>query len=175
VLGTQRNPEEILSSINSGVLPVVAACVACLLSIVEHRRTVHPSTLLTLYLLAYVAGEAAKVTAPANYPKDVWSLNVSIGRLCIGLAFFIVENIDKRSILRESYQQVSTEETVGILGRTFFWWINPILREGNRSILVAEDLPCVDEKLSSGDLRKGIIQAWNNRSLTSLLLSEQCS
>ena len=62
----------------------------------------------------------------------------------------------------------SPEETAGILGRTFFWWINPILGDGNRKILVAEDLPNVDRALTSETLREKILLAWSDRGAVSI-------
>lgn len=154
-------------------LAVVAAAGACLLSFKEHLYAVQPSTLLSLYLLAHLAGQLVLLTAPTIISKAGRKHELGIGCVVVGVFFLVLENLDKKSILRKPYQQCAPEETTGILGRTFFWWINPILRDGNRSILVAEELPSIDEKLSSGALRKGIIQAWSKRRLCPTVLSNE--
>lgn len=169
----------------------------------EHRRSVRPSSLLALYLLASSAGDVVRVTAPEAEVLSRETKNLSIVRVCIELAFLAAECQSKASVLRSPYQDLSPEETGyvisqhifsmpgyyfaaqlagslgtgirqmdiadgrnryrGILGRTFFWWINPILREGYQSVLVAEDLPPADEKLSSENLRKKILVSWDDR------------
>lgn len=167
----QHAPQKDYSSILVGALAAVAAAGACLLSFIEHRRAVQPSTLLTIYILALLAGQLIFMTAPRTISKGVRQYELSLGCAAVEVLFLIVENVDKKSILRKRYQQCAPEETIGILGRTFFWWINPILRDGNRSILVADDLPSLDKKLSSSGLRNGIIHAWRERSIISIVVS----
>lgn len=164
----RHESNEIVSSVISGALLTIAACGACWLSVIENRRTVYPSTLLTLYLLALVAGDAVQLTAPPYHSKATDHVGMVAARFWIGLAFIATESLDKKSILRKPYQQCSPEETVGVLGRTFFWWINPILLEGNRGIFITEDIPRTDEELSSRALREGMVHAWNQRGLAAL-------
>jgi ATP-binding cassette subfamily C (CFTR/MRP) protein 1 len=144
---------------------LIAALGVGILSFFEHRRSVHPSTLLTLYLLASLAGNSVHVTNPANR-TSLKNRSQIFAQIFAELAFLIVENWGKRSSLRARYQNISPEDTSGIIGKALFWWINPILRDGNRSILVGEELPPTDDELSSQELQKRIVLAWQQRGLT---------
>lgn len=80
--------------------------------------------------------------------------------------FFHINYTMARDSINRPQEDSSPEEKAGILGRTFFWWIIPILRNGNRNILVAEDLPSTDAKLASNVLRRRILLAWDQRGLS---------
>lgn len=156
----------------SAAFSLVASLGACLLSFVEHRWSVRPSGVLVLYLLASLAESIVRVTAPKGTRLEVGkSRNLAIVRVGVELVFLVVESQNKTSLLRKRYREgLSPEEKEGVLGRTLFWWINPILGEGYRSVLIAEDLPPIDEKLSSGNLRERFLSVWSKRGLASPFL-----
>jgi hypothetical protein len=96
-------------------------------------------------------------------------LYLLIAHVFLDIAVLIVECQNKASILLPHYQRLTPEERAGILERTFFWWINPILMKGHRSILIDADLPRTGEELSSSKLRRNILRSWDQRGLRSSL------
>ncbi|KAF5653959.1 major facilitator family transporter [Fusarium sp. NRRL 25303] len=83
----------------------------------------------------------------------------------ISLKFLLVaaESRSKQGILKSPYSFQSPEQLAGILSRIFFWWINPILALGNQIILSGEDLPPIDDLLTSEKLRHDGFKAWDQR------------
>jgi len=142
----------------------IAALVFCVLSFVEHRRSPTPSTLLTLYILACFLGSAVELfILPPNVSLD--SLTFPIVSICVELAVLVVECQKKDALLTAPHQQLTPEERSGILERVFFWWINPILKQGFRLNLTDADLPRVGRALESENLRSKILRTWDQRGL----------
>jgi hypothetical protein len=136
----------------------------CVLSFAEHRLSATPSTLLVLYMVACVLGHASELLIlPLKHDRQV--LYFLIVHVCLELALVILECQDKDSVLLPEYQQLTPEERASVLGRTFFWWINPILMKGYRSTLTDADLPPTSQKLSSSKLRRDILRSWDQRGL----------
>jgi ATP-binding cassette, subfamily C (CFTR/MRP), member 1 len=150
----------------SSTVSSIAALAFCVLSVVEHRRSATPSTFLVLYILACAFGHASELLVlPPNHNKE--ALSFLIFQISLELAVLVAECQNKDSILLPQYQQLTPEERAGILGRTFFWWINPFLMKGHRSILTDDDLPRTGEELSSSKMRRNILRAWDRRGLWS--------
>ena len=83
----------------------------------------------------------------------------------LGMRLFMlgIESQNKKQLLFSQYQQFSPEETSGLLSRTFFWWINPLLRKGTRMLLVGSDLPHLDGTLAPETLRTAMLRCWDQR------------
>ncbi|KAI9738030.1 MAG: hypothetical protein M1818_005458 [Claussenomyces sp. TS43310] len=108
------------------LLSLVAYAAFCVLSILEHGRSITPSTILTVYLvfsaffdtiqfgLLYVAKSLCSPSA------------LSVAIFLVRLALLVIEARKKTSILREPYQHLAPEETAGFLDTAFFWWVNDI-------------------------------------------------
>jgi len=152
----------------SNAVSSVAALAFCVLSFVEHRRSATPSTSLVLYILACLLGHGVElfILSPMASREILYLL---IAHVFLDLAVLIVECQNKASILLPHYQRLTPEERAGILERNFFWWINPILMKGHRSILIDADLPRTGEELSSSKLRRNILRSWDQRGLRSSL------
>ena len=148
----------------SKAVSFVAAVAFCILSFAEHRRSITPSTLLVLYILACLFGHGVELLILS--PKiDRKCLSFLLAHVFLELAVLVVECQNKYAILLPQYQQLTPEERAGILGRALFWWINPLLMKGYRSILTNADLPRPGEALSSNKLRRNILRSWDQRGL----------
>jgi ATP-binding cassette subfamily C (CFTR/MRP) protein 1 len=154
----------------------VAALFFCILSFVEHLWSATPSTLLILYILGCLLGHGVELLF--LLPKvNKESLYLPITHTFLELGLLLVECHSKEDILLPHYIKLTPEESSGILERTFFWWINPILFKGYQSALTAADLPGVGEKLSSKSLRRNVLRTWDQRGLhfTSSIMPLQSS
>ncbi|KAJ9151860.1 Canalicular multispecific organic anion transporter 2 [Pleurostoma richardsiae] len=81
----------------------------------------------------------------------------------MGLLLLGFECRDKRPILLDAYKRLPPEATTSLLGKVFFWWINPILVKGYTNTILGKELPVVDHGLSSETLRRNALQAWVQR------------
>ncbi|RKL22824.1 hypothetical protein BFJ70_g13017 [Fusarium oxysporum] len=124
----------------------------------EHMRSVRPADLTVIFLLVSLACDAANALQEG---LDTWILPAT--QLALKLLLVATESRSKQGLLKSPYDSQAPEQLAGILSRTFFWWINPILALGNRIMLSGDDLPLIDEQLSSKQLRHRGLKAWDKR------------
>ena len=139
----------------------VASLGLCLLSWQEHQRSVRPSDLIIGYLLASSICHTLSLTVPGSTSSTTSLLT----QLVVKLFACVLECQEKKSILLDKYKELPPEEATSFLGRVFFWWVNPVLAEGYKNVLLGHQLPSTDQKLSSGLLRRNILRAWDQRGL----------
>jgi ATP-binding cassette, subfamily C (CFTR/MRP), member 1 len=126
--------------IAAAALVFVNGLLLALLSYVEHTRSVRPSTIINVYLLFTSLFDCA-------IARTLWLLDGAhaVARLFTAATsakalILISEAWEKRSILRVQYRDLSPETTSGILGRSVFWWINPLMKLGFSNFLTEHDL-----------------------------------
>jgi ATP-binding cassette, subfamily C (CFTR/MRP), member 1 len=126
----------------------------------EHLRSIQPSLLINLYILITLPMDAARA-------RTLWlrggSLNLAAAftsTVSIKLLILVTEAFEKRDILLAEYKDVSPETTSGIYSRSFFWWLNPLLRDGFRKVLTDEDLYPVDEDMKSEAVERRFKREW---------------
>ncbi|KAH6645218.1 P-loop containing nucleoside triphosphate hydrolase protein [Truncatella angustata] len=155
------------SQFNVGLFSVTASFVACIglcpLLFLEHTRSIRPSDLAVVYLLVSLVCDATELLTVLYQNGIPLALLPAAASLCVKLVLLVAESQGKEAILRGPYDQQPPEQLAGILNRTFFWWINPVLAHGSRNVLTGDSLPSIDEKLSSTLLRHHALQAWDRR------------
>ncbi|RAL01356.1 putative multidrug resistance protein [Aspergillus ibericus CBS 121593] len=150
-------------AIAASAVAFTASLFVPLLSFIEHGRSVSPSATLNIYLLVALALGLIRLAWIHVVLHDVSSpWNVAIP--AVAFALLILEAHDKRSLLREPWQNVSLEETTSVLSKAFLWWILPLLRKGNQQILILDDLFSMHSELSSQSLRDRMLRFWGKRS-----------
>ncbi len=134
------------------------------LSFLEHGRAVAPSTIITGYLLLTCSSDVIQ-TGLLYIAKNSGSL-LSLAGLAFAaqLVLLVLESRTKRSILRDPYNKLSPEETTGIMGRCFFWWVNKILKVGYTNPLSLGDMPPLSQSLDAAEARKAMLEEWSKRS-----------
>ncbi|ETS83153.1 hypothetical protein PFICI_05029 [Pestalotiopsis fici W106-1] len=145
------------------IATVVAAVVYCMLSPLEHRRSVRPSTPIILFLTANFLGETARWALSLRPGGSQIGGRGSALRAVISLFLLLVESHEKSSILLDSKTVRSPEDTAGVLSRAFFWWINPILARGYHETFEVKTLPNLDSNLISTSLRSAALYNWAQR------------
>ncbi|OTB18548.1 hypothetical protein K445DRAFT_315377 [Daldinia sp. EC12] len=144
-------------------LQIIAALVLCVLSILEHRRSVRPSNIITIYLIPCIIRDALEISGMLQGQRSWFMQDPILAQITLEVALFAAENLEKERTKEYLGQYVSPEERSGLLGRTFFWWINPILVEGYHNVLLNSSLPPIDSKLLSRPIRTAAIRAWEQR------------
>lgn len=126
--------------IAAAALVFVNGLLLALLSYVEHTRSVRPSTIINVYLFFTSLFDCA-------IARTLWLLDGAhaVARLFTAATsakalILVSEAWEKRSILRVQYRDLSPETTSGILGRSVFWWINPLMKLGFSNFLTEHDL-----------------------------------
>ena len=146
--------------------PVAAAtlslCSSIILSILshfEHIRSLRSSSILNLYLFSSCLFDAVAVrTLWLRY--DVRIATVFTASFVIKSIILILEGQGKRYLTVVSHE-LPPESTSGIYNRTLFWWLNPLILRGFRSVLLLKDLYSTDESLVSERLDASISREWS--------------
>ncbi|KAI0147916.1 ABC transporter [Hypoxylon sp. NC0597] len=149
--------------IASRALELVAAVALCVLSWLEHRRSIRPSDPIILYLIACLVRDGLELPSTIQWQRDWLMQDPMAAQMVLEVALLAVEDLQKVPIKESSHENVSLEEKSSILGRTFFSWIHPILFEGYRNILLGHDLPSIDTKLRAKPIRAAALSAWDRR------------
>ncbi|ETN41096.1 uncharacterized protein HMPREF1541_03031 [Cyphellophora europaea CBS 101466] len=167
------------ASIATAALSFYISLLLLALSHFEHLRSVRPSALLSLYFGLSILFDTIRArtlwTIEGNLPFAV-AFSVDLG---FKLALFIFESLEKESgYRRATYETVSHETAGNVFTRGLFWWLNPLLWKGFRRILDVDQLPAIDNELSSPELQKRVWARWERLphktpgALVKLLFSE---
>ncbi|KAF5532006.1 multidrug resistance-associated 1 [Fusarium phyllophilum] len=146
--------------IAAAALVFVNGLLLALLSYVEHTRSVRPSTIINVYLLFTALFDCA-------IARTLWLLDGAhaVARLFTAATsakalILVSEAWEKRSILRVQYRDLSPETTSGILGRSVFWWINPLMKLGFSNSLTEHDLYAIEKSLVGKRLFAQVEKSW---------------
>jgi uncharacterized membrane protein YkvI len=148
-------------SLASSIISLLAGCCIILLAHIEHVKSIRPSFILTIYLFVSLLFDATRL-------RTEWLLAVNkpyAGVLSaigiVKLTLIVLESVEKRGILIENETTPSKESTSGPLSRGFFVWLNPLLITGWATMLTNNDLPVINEKLSSAMLEARFAKKWD--------------
>lgn len=152
---------------------LVDAILLCTLSYLEHERSLHPSSLMVIYLFISALLDAARL-------RTLWLL--PIGRLSFSLAssialatkvaMLVSESAGKaRYFLHPDDKERSPEETSGILSNGLFVWANHLLFVGFRKLLLLSDLYRLPNSLSVTATQSKFGVAWDSTTPSSYRLA----
>ncbi|KAI1461835.1 ABC transporter [Annulohypoxylon moriforme] len=161
-LGNSRLSDNELH-IASRALELAATLVLCALSWLKHRRSIRPSSTIILYLVACLIRDCFELPSTIRGQRDWLMQDPILAQLVIEASLIATENLQKDLVRKTSSEDMSSEEKSSVLGRTFFWWIHPILYQGYHNILLGYDLPSIDTKLLSKPTRIAALHAWEKR------------
>jgi len=155
--------EHELLFVASLIASLVAALGLSLLLYLEQKWSPKPSDIATLYLVASILCDVVLLTDPAGTTAHTETPRPVLVRCLMHLTLLIFERYSKHSIPSALGEPRSPEELSGVLSRVFFTWINPILFQGYKNLLVDQDLPPLSRGLKPKVIRKAILQAWDQR------------
>lgn len=143
-------------------LEFVAASVVVTIIDLEYFRSIRPSSVTSVYLSATLLFEIARTrTAWLLHDNPLYPACLSTS-LAIRLVLLILQNCEKKRWLLKKSEKLSDESIGGPFNRSFFVWLNGLLRQGYTALLNGNELPHIHEKLSSQDLSKSFEAAWAN-------------
>ncbi|KAL3460707.1 P-loop containing nucleoside triphosphate hydrolase protein [Aspergillus heterothallicus] len=152
------------ASIPINALLTFATFLLGLLSYTEHSFSVTPSFLLNIYLLVTLLFDIAKTrTLWLRQSGGISETIAIITSVVVALKFllFVIEALEKRSILRDEYKAYPPEDTAGIFNKALFWWLNPLFQKGFARALSVNDLYLLDKQLSSKRLHSSLENSWS--------------
>lgn len=150
-------------------IPVAPAIGLTVLSLLEHGRSVKPSTLITIYLLATIGCDVAFIGQ--DYGRDPRGMLATDSgallavELAIRMLLLILESQNKAAATVAEYKPQSPEDAAGVFSITIFWWMKDLLALGKKHALRVSDTPPLNEHLRPTPLRSHILQGWDKRSL----------
>lgn len=127
----------------------------------EHSRSLHPSTILSLYLGLSLVFDVIRVrTLWLSFSSPIIAsvLSASVGLKAVML---VLEGTCKQPFLKKQYQDNTPEAVSGIYSRSLFLWVNPFLWKGYRGVLSVDTLNVLDDDLVSASDPKALIESWN--------------
>ncbi|EPS27187.1 hypothetical protein PDE_02130 [Penicillium oxalicum 114-2] len=121
-----------------------------MLSYIEHAHSKRPSTTLTIWAIFMLFSEAVNVRTMWLAHQEQAITIVKTATLPVLLLAAVLESLPKSNFVDCIFAPYSKEESVGIVNRSFFWWLNPLFIYGYKHKLRPEDLPPIDSMLLSG-------------------------
>ncbi|KAJ5538214.1 hypothetical protein N7494_007693 [Penicillium frequentans] len=123
----------------------------------EHVFSVYPSNILNIALSVSLLFDVVRV-------RSLWlASNTAIAGLytasiILKMIWFYLESQSKRTYFLNQREHHGEEEVHGLYNRTFFWWVNSYLCLGFKRILSVDDLPHLDQTISSEILHRQLIR-----------------
>ncbi|RAH67283.1 putative ATP-binding cassette transporter [Aspergillus aculeatinus CBS 121060] len=149
------------ATLPESAITFVASLGLCLLSRLEHARSVRPSAIINGYILLTLVFDAARVRSLFRASAASSLSGVFSSMIAVKVMVLLAEAVEKRQILLPPYRGLSPEETSGIYSRSFFFWLSQLMISGFHSDLQNEDLYPIDKNMSSQFLQQRIKNAWN--------------
>ena len=148
---------------------VVVSSLIPFLSLINHARSVKPFDLLNAILALSICLDvvhASLLHLLGTHQCQVSSLNLAT--FIVKLVLLALELQSKRGILRETWRDLSFEETESTFSLVLYWWVNALLSKGFSKLLEPGDLPPLPSRLSSKRLRARMKICWDNRCVSTI-------
>jgi len=129
-------------------------------SVLEHERSVRPSTYLNLFLGLSTLLDIARVRTLFGLPSNDVVAYLYLASFCVKVLILSLEAIEKRSLLKQEWQGKAPEEVSGIYNRSLFLWLNKLISRGYRSVLTMDKLLPIDEELLSASRTTAVEERW---------------
>ncbi|KAJ5715248.1 uncharacterized protein N7483_012429 [Penicillium malachiteum] len=152
------------ATIAASALSFIASLSLCLLSHLEHGRSVRPSPLINGYILLTLLFDVARCRTLFLDGASKAISGCFAGMIGVKIMVLLAEATEKRSILLTPYHGLSPEETSGIYSLSFFFWLNQLMTSGFRGVLRNEDLYPIDSDMTAEVLQRRMKHSWEKAS-----------
>lgn len=143
-------------------LSLVASLGLLALSPLAHRRSLSPSNLITAYLLTKLL--CYSLWFPQYESSLGWTSSMlASAQLLSTSVLLLLELQSKRGALLQAYAHQPPEAVTSFLGNWVFLWVNSVILKGYTRILSEDEIPLLDDYMSSKALRQAIRKAWDAR------------
>lgn len=160
VLWTQLPVIKTRLSLAAASLSLVVAGSVGVLTYAEHLHSVHPSTVLTGYYLVSLVCDIARARTLWLSEGGSRVASVFTGSIAVRVLLLALELVDKSRVFLPSEKEITPEERSGLLKRSLFFWLNPLLGRGFQNILSLEDLIPIAHDLRGKSLERLVPFRW---------------
>lgn len=164
VLWTTQSRAKTRVSIAAASLSFAATLILAVLSNFEHSRSARPSFIVNTYLFFTTLLDLTQIRTLWLIPGDKVLASVFTTCVAFNLVIVFLESIEKRSFLKDPYNEYPPESLSGIFNTSVFWWLNGLFVKGYHRILDLGDLFKTDEELSSHQLQLRMRSSWQRYS-----------
>lgn len=147
------------ATIVAAALELAAAVVTGLLSPFEHSKSLRPSALLSVFLFFTTLLDIARARTEWLIPGSTVIPPVFIAALVVKSLLLVLEGLSKAS---HAHVPNIPERTSGIYSLSLFAWLNPLIYRGNRGNLTVQELPPVDDQISSASVSACVQKQWDS-------------
>ncbi|OQE34379.1 hypothetical protein PENCOP_c018G04493 [Penicillium coprophilum] len=148
-------------TVAESALAFIASLGLYLLSQLEHLRSIRPSPIINGYILLTLLFDIARVRTLFLNSNDKSIAGVFSSMIGVKVMVLLAEAVEKRKLLLGPYRDMSPEETSGIYSKSFFFWLNQLMKTGFQRILQNRDLYPIDNEMSSSVLQHRMKDAWS--------------
>lgn len=139
---------------------VLAASVAvCLLSYLDHQRSVRPSFILFCYLSLSVLSGLPRLRTTWMISSDTRLPIIITCSQALQVVMLVLESTEKRGLIKDGLSY-SIEATSSTLSKSVFFWLLPLFRTGFGKTMAVDDLYPLDERLKGQYLHDTLATAW---------------
>ncbi|KAJ6125118.1 hypothetical protein N7471_012435 [Penicillium samsonianum] len=141
-------------------LDAVTALFMISVSYTQHYRSPRPSTLLLLFLSLSLPLNAIRA-------RTIWAVQtrsfcaVFIANLGFDLIKLLLESIEQRPSLTDQATKWPRETIANVFNRSMFWWLNPLLIQGFKDVLDADQLLSIDARVNDAEGGDRFMQKWD--------------
>ncbi|KAI1809574.1 putative ABC transporter [Poronia punctata] len=113
-----------------------------------------------LYLLCVVIFDAVYLVMPTKSPRDSYTTHPVAIRF-IGHVVLLFLELRTGHSNSGAGNKSSPDDTGSVLGTVFFTWINPLLIQGYRNVIVDRDLTPLGQDMQPSSTRKALVEKWS--------------
>ncbi|KAJ5280064.1 hypothetical protein N7478_005436 [Penicillium angulare] len=151
-------------TIAASALSFISGLGLCLLSHLEHARSVRPSPIINGYILLTLLFDIVRSRTLFLHGESKAIAACFAGMIGVKVMVLLAEAAEKRSLLLMPYRDLSPEETSGIYSRSFFFWLNQLMTSGFSRVLRNQDLYPIDSDMRSEVLQRQMKDSWKKAS-----------
>lgn len=147
-------------SLPATILSFAGAIFICLLSHLEHTKSIRPSSLLNAYLFFSVLFDVVQLRTLWKIHSLETVASIFSSALALKVVILVLEAWEKDSLLTPPYRGTAPEAKSGLYNRSLYWWLNHFLIVGFKKVIGFEDLYSLDDGLSSEALADKAQASW---------------
>lgn len=147
-------------AIAAGTISLISSFAVVFLVMLEHTRSVRPSTITSIYLLTSIVADAVQLRTISlrHYSSSLTSVLSAV--LAFKISLLILESWSKKKYIKPTFIEYGPEDTTGVFAGSILWWLNSLFWRGNGHVLTSNDLFPLDQELRSVILKANAIKAW---------------
>ncbi|OJJ44494.1 hypothetical protein ASPZODRAFT_135308 [Penicilliopsis zonata CBS 506.65] len=154
------NVAQTQASLATTALSLVAFGPFIWLSYWEHKRSLRPSTLLTVYLGLSTLLDLTRVRTLFFFAAGRNIAFVFLASYCVKIMLLGLELTEKGDLVLDDGKTCGPEDTAGAYQRALFLWLNRLFARSYRSQLSLETLPKIDHDILSASNPDGLRGRW---------------